>query len=331
MSVDFKSDKDSKKFTKKDVNSEIDILIHKINQPIHCLQLLRTLFNNQSSPEEIQILFERLELIILDFKEIIHKTKSYEIAKIQSANNDKRRTLKGKVYFENDGHFHKDEVSLVVTDNQRNIKTISSSDDDRRAFFTVFMIDDDELLVTTTSELLKRDGFNLKSYRSAEEFIESLSSIESGCLIVDQQLSGMSGLALIKILKKMNLNLPSIMITGFGDIKLAVNAMKAGAIDFVEKPFEITELVTRLTQIRDRFDASLSELKRNKQSTLPLQKLTKRELEILENILTGLSNKVIARKLNISHRTVENHRASIMKKTKANSVMELARIKFQCF
>jgi FixJ family two-component response regulator len=331
MSVDFKSDKDSKKFTKKDVNSEIDILIHKINQPIHCLQLLRTLFNNQSSPEEIQILFERLELIILDFKEIIHKTKSYKIAKIKSANKDKRRTLKGNVYFENDRHSHKDEVSLVLTDNQSNIKTISSSDDDRRAFFTVFMIDDDELLVTTTSELLKRDGFNLKSYRSAEEFIESLSSIESGCLIVDQQLSGMSGLALIKILKKMNLNLPSIMITGFGDIKLAVNAMKAGAIDFVEKPFEITELVTRLTQIRDRFDASLSELKRNKQSTLPLQKLTKRELEILENILTGLSNKVIARKLNISHRTVENHRASIMKKTKANSVMELARIKFQFF
>ena len=331
MSLDFKSDKDSKKFTKKDVNSEIDILIHKINQPIHCLQLLRTLFNNQSSPEEIQILFERLELIILDFKEIIHKTKSYKIAKNKSANKDKRRTLKGKVYFENDRHSHKDEVSLVLTDNQSNIKTISSSDDDRRAFFTVFMIDDDELLVTTTSELLKRDGFNLKSYRSAEEFIESLSSIESGCLIVDQQLSGMSGLALIKILRKMILNLPSIMITGFGDIKLAVNAMKAGAIDFVEKPFEITELVTRLTQIRDRFDASLSELKRNKQSTLPLQKLTKRELEILENILTGLSNKVIARKLNISHRTVENHRASIMKKTKANSVMELARIKFQFF
>jgi len=331
MSLDFKSDKDSKKFTKKDVNSEIDILIHKINQPIHCLQLLRTLFNNQSSPEEIQILFERLELIILDFKEIIHKTKSYKIAKIKSANKDKRRTLKGKVYFENYRHSHKDEVSLVLTDNQSNIKTISSSDDDRRAFFTVFMIDDDELLVTTTSELLKRDGFNLKSYRSAEEFIESLSSIESGCLIVDQQLSGMSGLALIKILRKMNLNLPSIMITGFGDIKLAVNAMKAGAIDFVEKPFEITELVTRLTQIRDRFDASLSELKRNKQSTLPLQKLTKRELEILENILTGLSNKVIARKLNISHRTVENHRASIMKKTKANSVRELARIKFQFF
>ena len=331
MSVDFKSDKDSKNRAKKDVNSEIDILIHKINQPVHCLQLLRTLFNNQSSPEEITILLERLELIILDFKEIIHKTKSFEIAKIQSAKKDKRRALKGKVYFENNRLSYKDEVSLVVTDNQSNIKTISSSDDDRKAFFTVFMIDDDELLVTTTTELLKRDGFNLKAYRSAEEFIESLSSIEDGCLIVDQQLSGMSGLALIKILRKMNLNLPSIMITGFGDIKLAVNAMKAGAIDFVEKPFEITELVTRLTQIRDRFDASLSELKRNKQSTLPLQKLTKRELQILENILTGLSNKVIARKLNISHRTVENHRASIMKKTKANSVMELARIKFQCF
>jgi len=331
MSVDFKSDKDTKKSKKKYVNNDIDVLIHKINQPVHCLQLLRSLFNNQSSHEEIQILFERLELIILDFKDIIRKTKSHEIANNQSAIKNKGRTLKGKVYDENKLHSHKEEVGLVVTDNQSNIKTILSSDDEQRPSFTVFMIDDDELLLKTTSELLERDGFNLKSYRSAEEFIESVSSIEDGCLIVDQQLSGMSGLALIKILKKMNLTLPSIMITGFGDIKLAVNAMKAGAIDFVEKPFEITELIMRLTQIRDRFDVSLGDVKRNKQSTLLLQKLSKRELQILENILTGLSNKVIARKLNISHRTVENHRASIMKKTKAKSVMELARIKFQSF
>ena len=312
MSVDFKSNKDSKKSTKKKVNCEIDILIHKINQPIHCLQLLRSLFNNQSSPEQIQILFERLELIILDFKEIIHKTKSYEIAYIQSG---KKTTLKDKSYVEN----------------RKNIKTIPSSDDDQRPSFTVFMIDDDELLLKTTSELLERDGFNVKSYRSAEEFIESVSTIKNGCIIVDHELSGMRGLALIKILRKMNINLPSIMITGFGDINLAVNAMKAGAIDFVEKPFEITELITRLTQIRDRFDDSLTELQKNMQSALSMQKLTKRELQILENILTGLSNKVIAKKLNISHRTVENHRASIMKKTKASSVMELARIKFQSF
>ena len=328
MSVDFKSNKDSKKSTKKKVNCEIDILIHKINQPIHCLQLLRSLFNNQSSPEQIQILFERLELIILDFKEIIHKTKSYEIAYIQSG---KKTTLKDKSYVENHRHYHKEQVSLVVSENRKNIKTIPSSDDDQRPSFTVFMIDDDELLLKTTSELLERDGFNVKSYRSAEEFIESVSTIKNGCIIVDHELSGMRGLALIKILRKMNINLPSIMITGFGDINLAVNAMKAGAIDFVEKPFEITELITRLTQIRDRFDDSLTELQKNMQSALSMQKLTKRELQILENILTGLSNKVIAKKLNISHRTVENHRASIMKKTKASSVMELARIKFQSF
>jgi FixJ family two-component response regulator len=325
MSIDYEFKKKKNISFRKENNK----LIHEIHQPLHCLQLFRSLINNQKSIEEAQLLFERLDFIILDFKNIISNYNSSK--KMNNSVESKNCKMASKVKIRS----RKEEI--LISDKSKEAISYShkskilkySVEKKEKIAFTVSMIDDDELLINTTCELIEREGFNVRMYRSGEEFLEQISNIEKGCVIIDQQLPGMNGITLIKIIKKMSIDLPLIMVTGFGDIKLAVNAMRAGAVDFAEKPFEIKDLILKIENLSEKNNATLTEVKETIQSHSSLQQLTKREIQILDNILSGCSNKVIARKLNISHRTVENHRASIMKKTKAKSLMELARLTFQ--
>jgi two-component system CheB/CheR fusion protein len=147
---------------------------------------------------------------------------------------------------------------------------------------------------------------------------------KKGCLLIDEQLPKMNGTNLVSTLRKAACRTPIIMITGEGNIQIAVNTMKAGANDFLEKPFDINALHQKLSHFKSSYNEYL-DYDKSKTINADKFKLTKREAEILDQILTGDSNKVIARKIGLSHRTIENHRFSIMKKTKSNSIMDLAR------
>jgi len=325
MSIDYEIKKKKSTSFRKENNK----LIHEIHQPLHCLQLFRSLINNQKSIEEIQLLSERLDIIILDFKNIISNYNCLEKINNSVKSKNLKRASSVESHSRKKEFLISDKNKVATSYNHKSKKLKYLVENKEKIAFTVSMIDDDELLINTTCELIEREGFNVRMYRSGEEFLEQISNIEKGCVIIDQQLPGMSGLTLIKIIKKMNIDLPIIMVTGFGDIKLAVNAMRAGSVDFAEKPFEIKDLILKIKNLSEKNNATLTEVKETIQSNSSLQQLTKRESQILDNILLGFSNKVIARKLNISHRTVEKHRASIMNKTKARSLMELVRLTFE--
>jgi two-component system CheB/CheR fusion protein len=190
----------------------------------------------------------------------------------------------------------------------------------------VFIVDDDDTLRQTLRELLEGEGRTVEDFSSCEAFIAAFHPGREACLLIDATLPGMSGLNLLRHLKAEGHLLPAIMITGNGDIAIAVDAMKAGAADFIEKPVGRSALVACVDralliardgqQISEWHEAAISNL----------ADLTPRQHQIMDMILAGHPNKNIAADLGISQRTVENHRAAIMKRTGATSLPELARI-----
>ncbi len=190
---------------------------------------------------------------------------------------------------------------------------------------TVFVIDDDDALRATMGELLVLDGREVETYSTCEAFLETYRPARKGCLVVDAQMEGMGGLALLERLKREGTELPAIMITGYGDVPTAVRAMKAGAVDFIEKPVEPGELIASieraLSQTQDLVDLSI----RQAAAVKCIADLTPRERSVMDLVLTGRPSKNIAFDLGISQRTVENHRAAIMKKTGSKSIPALIR------
>lgn len=191
---------------------------------------------------------------------------------------------------------------------------------------TVFIVDDDEAVRDSLRWLLEANGYRVKSFSGAEDFLESYSPDEIGVLIVDVRMPGMSGLELQEELIARNAPLPIVFITGHGDVPMAVSTIKKGAIDFLEKPFNETDLraiVARmLQQATER--ASQAQAKKNQQAVL--SRLTSREQQVLERIVAGRLNKQIAGDLNISIKTVEAHRANIMEKLEVTTVADLMKI-----
>jgi len=190
---------------------------------------------------------------------------------------------------------------------------------------TVFVVDDDETLCATMLELLKLDGRNVETYPSSEAFLGSYLPSQKGCLVVDAQMQGMGGLALLERLKSEAIDLPAIMITGYGDIATAVRAMKAGAVDFIEKPIDADELLVSIEGALDQAEDSVALSARHAAVAKCIAELTPREHEVMDLVLAGHPSKNIAADLGISQRTVENHRASIMKKTGSKSIPGLIR------
>jgi two-component system response regulator FixJ len=190
----------------------------------------------------------------------------------------------------------------------------------------VHLIDDDEAIRTSLSFVLEMHDLPARTYASAVEFLEVAEAIKSGCIVTDVRMPEMSGLELIRRLKERGVTLPVVVITGHGDVPLAVEAMRAGVVDFIEKPFDDEVLLRSIRMALDakvESDAHADERRRFEQM---LATLSGREREVLQGVIAGKMNKVIAHELGISQRTVEVYRANVMSKTQANGLSELVRI-----
>ena len=192
--------------------------------------------------------------------------------------------------------------------------------------YVVHIVDDEEPVRKSLAFLLTTAGFTVRVHESATGFLAAAPSIAKGCLVTDLRMPDMSGVELLRKLNAAKATMPTIVITGHGDVPMAVEAMKAGALDFIEKPFEdeilieaIKKAVTRLAD-RPRETDDLEAVQSK------LSQLTDRERQILDGVVAGLPNKTIAYDLNISPRTVEVHRANVMAKMQAKSLPELVRM-----
>ena len=191
---------------------------------------------------------------------------------------------------------------------------------------TVFIVDDDPEIRTAMRDMVERQGYRAKVFAGGASFLEAYSPDQSGCLLVDARMPGLGGLDLIKRVTKMQPALPVIMITAYGDIAMAVNAMKAGAFDFLQKPVRSDEL---LESIKDALNCSgmgPAQPADRRIAAAKIESLTSRQREILEKVLAGSPSKNIAADLQISQRTVDNHRAAIMRKVGAKSLSALIRV-----
>jgi two-component system response regulator FixJ len=190
----------------------------------------------------------------------------------------------------------------------------------------VYVIDDDEAVRQSLEFLLRTSGFTVRSFESAKAFLEITPQPRSGCIITDVRMPGISGIDLLRRVKELGVDIPVIMITGHGDISLAVEAMKIGATDFLEKPFDDDQLLAALRSTLSR-DAGKAERKAEVAEIHDkLATLSNRERQVLEGLVAGSANKNIAFDLGISPRTVEIYRANLMTKMAANSLSDLVRM-----
>jgi FixJ family two-component response regulator len=191
---------------------------------------------------------------------------------------------------------------------------------------TVYVVDDDEAVRDSVQWLLEGKGYRVRCFDSAESFLSRYDAREVACLLVDIRMGGMTGLQLQARLMEIRSPLPIVFITGHGDVPMAVDTMKKGAMDFIQKPFKEADLVRLVEQMLDHAKDSFadSQLAANRDSLL--SKLTMRESQVLERIVAGRLNKQIADDLGISIKTVEAHRANIMEKLSANTVADLLKI-----
>src|SRR5208283_2300299 len=191
---------------------------------------------------------------------------------------------------------------------------------------TIFVVDDDPGVRETVREVLESHGWEVETFESCEAFLAALRPGRRGCLVIDAVLPGMNGFELLARLKADGIALPSIMITGHGDVSMAVKAMRAGASDFIEKPFGHEELVASIKCALEQTPESAREEARRVAAAAHLEGLTTRQRQILGLVLAGHPSKNIAADLGISQRTVENHRAAIMRKTGSQNIPELIRL-----
>lgn len=194
---------------------------------------------------------------------------------------------------------------------------------------TVFVVDDDEAALHSLLLLLKSDGLVAKGYRSAHEFLATFHPELRGCLITDLRMPGMDGVELIRELRSLGCILPVIVITGHADVSRAVDAMKAGASDFIEKPYEGEHLLRAVRAGLEDNDAAIDAGAKKTRILRRMESLTARERQVLDLIMEGASNKVIAASLEISPRTVEIYRANVMSKMRADSLSDLIRATLQ--
>ena len=191
---------------------------------------------------------------------------------------------------------------------------------------TIFLVDDDQSLLTDMKTLLVEHGMTVEAYSGAAEFLDTVKADRQGCLVVDAVMPGMGGIELLEHLNSENRKLPAIMVTGYGDVAMAVEAMRVGAEDFLEKPVNADQLIASIQRALDHAgDASKNAAWRDA-ATERLARLTPREREIMTRVISGQPNKIIAFDLGISRRTVENHRAAIMKRTEVKSLPDLVRL-----
>lgn len=195
---------------------------------------------------------------------------------------------------------------------------------------TVFVVDDDEDVRRALRWLIESVHLQVETFESAEQFLGNYRPEQPGCLVLDVRMPGLGGLGLLEHLRSQRDALPVIMLTGHGDVPVAVRAMKAGALDFIEKPFTDQDLLDRI-QLALKKDSQLrQEMEESAEIAERVASLTPRELEVLDRIVQGQANKVMSVELGISERTVETHRKNIMEKMRVRSVAELVQLALRC-
>jgi RNA polymerase sigma factor (sigma-70 family) len=196
---------------------------------------------------------------------------------------------------------------------------------------TVFVVDDDQAMRNSLKWLIESVGVNVESFASADEFLAQYQPGRAGCLVLDVRMPGMSGLDLQEYLVEHNVHIPVVIITGHGDVPMAVRAMKSGAIDFIEKPFNDEALLDAIRRAMALEEQQRSLHLENVQIQERLANLTPREREVMEMVTEGRSNKEIANSLGVSAKTIEAHRARVMEKMQAGSLAELVRMALAVF
>jgi two-component system, LuxR family, response regulator FixJ len=191
---------------------------------------------------------------------------------------------------------------------------------------TIFIVDDDAAVRDALKLLLRSVGQAVETYGSAQEFLDAYAEDRPGCLVLDIRMPGMSGLELQQKLNERHSIIPIIFITGHGDVPMAVEAMQAGAVDFIQKPFRDQDLIDRINQALEKDSSNRAALGERNDIRRRLETLTPREREVLDLVVHGKANKVIAGDLKLSQRTVEIHRARVMEKMQASSLAHLVRM-----
>ena len=190
----------------------------------------------------------------------------------------------------------------------------------------VFVIDDDASFRQATGRLIQSMGFQVKTFGAASEFLSTGRTDVSSCMVLDVRLPGLSGLDLQQELAEAGLEIPIIFITGHGDIPMSVRAMKAGAVEFLTKPFREQELLDAIRQAINRDRASLARRSKRTRVRTLYDSLTPREREVMTKVVLGLLNKQIASELGMTEKTVKFHRGHVMRKMRAQSVADLIRM-----
>lgn len=191
---------------------------------------------------------------------------------------------------------------------------------------SVFVIDDDQSIRHAMELLMRSVGMTCRIFHSASDFLDVFSPGLAGCVVLDIRMPGISGLELQDKLANLGSSLPIIFITGYGDVPMAVEAMQKGAFDFLEKPFRDQELLERIGAAMEADNTQRAQQHQAQAVQQRTARLTNREREVLELVVTGKPNKIIAHELDVSQRTVEIHRARVMEKMEAGSLAELVRM-----
>lgn len=190
----------------------------------------------------------------------------------------------------------------------------------------VYVIDDDDAMRDSLHFLLGTADFHVVLFESAHQFLDTLPNADFGCVLSDIRMPGIDGLELLKRLKASRSPLPVLIMTGHGDVPLAVEAMKLGAADFLEKPFEDDRLIGMIDAALSKAEAGARSEAVTRDIAARVESLTPRERQVMDGLVAGLSNKLIAREYDISPRTIEVYRANVMTKMQAGSLSELVRL-----
>jgi FixJ family two-component response regulator len=194
----------------------------------------------------------------------------------------------------------------------------------------IFLVDDDAAVRDALCLYLEATGFAVRTFDSAETFLGEIDEMGRGVLVLDQRMTGMSGLELQSELKVRGVEMPTIFITGHGDVPMSVRAMKEGATDFLEKPFRNSDLLASIEQVLAQDAVKMEDYLYQAGVREKYDSLTPREKEVMEHIVRGLPNKSVAEQLGVSMRTIEAHRGRVMEKMDARSLPDLVRMADSC-
>jgi two-component system response regulator FixJ len=190
----------------------------------------------------------------------------------------------------------------------------------------VYVVDDDEAMRHSLEFLLGSADFEVTLFDSAQAFLAALSALEFGCVVSDVRMPGIDGIEMLRRLKAQHCGFPVIIMTGHGDVPLAVEAMKLGAVDFLEKPFDDNLLIAMVESGLRRAEPEARNEALTREIAVRVESLSPRERQVMDGLVAGLSNKAIAREYDISPRTIEVYRANVMTKMQAGSLSELVRL-----